>query len=255
MLGNLLSNAVKFTPSGGRVTLGCAVDGPEVLLVVRDTGEGIPAAFLPQVFDRFHQADSRSTRQHGGLGLGLAIARHLVERHGGTITAESPGPGQGSIFTVRLPAGASEVEPPSAPTVDETERAFSGPLLPGVRALIVDDDHDARDLVATLLGQHGADVLQAADAASAWQALAGAPVDVLIADLAMPGTDGYTLMRSVRIAHPSTPALALTACARPEDRTRARLAGFDAFCTKPFEAIGLLRAVRALLDLTTPATA
>jgi signal transduction histidine kinase/CheY-like chemotaxis protein len=249
VLGHLLSNAVRSTPAGGRVTVACAVDGRDVVLTVRDTGDGIPAAFLPPEIDGAGQADRPATRQHGVLWL--AIARHLVERHGGSVMAHGDGDGAG--FTVRLPAGEPE-SPAPPPRVRDAARP-TGPLLHGVRALIVDDDGDARDLVATLLGQHGADVLQAANASAAWQTLAAAPVDVFIADLAMPGTDGCALMRGVRLAHPSTPALALTACARPEDRRRARLAGFDAFCTKPFEADGLLGVVRTLLDLAAPAPA
>src|SRR5262249_29164424 len=197
---------------------------------VADTGEGIPAAFLPHVFDRFRQLDSGATRARGGLGLGLAIARHLVELHGGSITAASPGPGKGARFTIRLPAGES------IPDWGGAEPA-PVPALGGLTVLVVDDDPDARSLVMTMLRHCGAEAVAAASAAEAVETLGRLSPDVVVSDIAMPGEDGYELIRRIRSRSPDPvsriPAVALTAFARSEDRSRALQAGVQAHIAQP----------------------
>ncbi|HVL59434.1 MAG TPA: ATP-binding protein, partial [Burkholderiaceae bacterium] len=254
VLTNLLSNAVKFTPDGGRVEIDCASDGEDVVITVDDSGIGIAPEVLPEIFERFRQADSRPTRRHGGLGLGLAIARHLIEQHGGTIAASSDGAGSGATFTVRLPA-ASAKEPArrradapsgSANGADGPRPAFGDiGKIAGMRVLIVDDDADSRDLLRALLGAAGAATATAAGAADALTVLAQRPFDVLVADVAMPDVDGYELVRRAKSARSNLYAVALTACARPQDRSRAFRAGFDAFESKPLDAARLLATLAA----------
>lgn len=254
---NLLSNAVKFTSRGGRIdiTLGCA--DSHVQIEVKDTGQGISAEFLPYVFDRFRQADGSTTRLHGGLGLGLSIVRQLVELHGGEVRAASPGEGQGTTFTVRLPLMAHRTLPdPKAddsaiyaeagrlPTVD------CPPDLAGLRILIVDDEPDALEYFAAVLSDCGGEVLPVTSAREAMAALAQSVPDVLVSDIGMPGEDGYALIRKVRALPPerggSLPALALTAYARSEDRLRALAAGFQMHLPKPCEPQELTMIVASL---------
>jgi len=248
---NLLSNAIKFTPEGGRVSVRLGAEGSTVLLAVRDSGIGIDPAFLPHVFDRFTQHDSSTTRSHGGMGLGLAIVRHLVELHGGSVTAESEGEGQGATFTVRLPLRTAENgEERAAASGDECE-LVAGAELAGVRALVVDDERDSRDLVASVLAQSGASVFVAASAREALDVLGRQHVDVVLADIAMPDADGYWLIEHIR-SHPSAvirglPALAVTAYVRQEDEQRARLAGFQEHVRKPIDVDALRGAVRRLV--------
>jgi signal transduction histidine kinase/ActR/RegA family two-component response regulator len=241
VFGNLLANAIKFTRPGGRIAVGCA-EGPGLIAVtVSDSGDGIAAEFLPHVFERFRQADSRSTRRQGGLGLGLAITRHLVEQHGGTIRAHSPGPGLGSTFTVELPTAGADAVP--IPVTSDPGAESTGPTLHDVRVLVVDDQADARQLLTSTLRQHGAVIQEADNARLALELLDAERFDVLVADIAMPEVDGYELMRHVRARHPALGAVALTAYTRPGERAKAGDAGFNAFLTKPFDVPQLVQAV------------
>ena len=254
VLWNLLSNAVKFTPPGGRVEVELRREGSQALVRVSDTGQGIPAEFLPHVFDRFRQADMGTTRQHGGLGLGLSIVRHLVELHGGEVTAESAGPGRGSAFRVRLPLrDASRADEPAR--VETSAPASRGIIdesasLAGARVLLVEDEVDARAMLKALLEGAGASVCAAASAAEAWAALEGDGCDVLVSDIGMPQEDGYSLIRRVRERDARggtrTPSLALTAYAREDDRLRSLDAGFDEHLAKPVEPSELLASVARL---------
>ena len=248
VLGNLLSNAIKFTPEGGRVSVESRPLGAHVEVTVRDTGIGIPAGVLPHVFDRFRQADSSITRKHGGLGLGLAIVRHLVELHGGSIEAESPGEAQGATFRVRLPLGAGAhaagaTRKPAHPTPPEGD----GPSLQGIRVLVVDDEAGSRDFLATVLSERGAEVIAAAGAEEAVGLFAASSPDVLVTDLAMPEEDGFSLVRRLRAlggaGSRQTPAIALTALASAKDRRQALAAGFSLHLTKPVEPAEVVAAV------------
>jgi PAS domain S-box-containing protein len=250
---NLLSNAVKFTPAGGKVTVALRQVNSKVEIEVSDTGQGISSEFLPFVFDRFRQADSTSTRQHGGLGLGLAIARHLIEIHGGSVEARSRGEDQGATFIVRLPLVGSVVESPdtllSPAGIDEEaksrERSKAQQILSGLHVLIVDDDQDTLELLGAALTQRSARVTTAASAAEAIRALKFFRPDVLISDIAMPGEDGYELMQKVIALDlvPSIPAIAITAYAKQEDKERALAAGFQRYLAKPVELGELIAAV------------
>ncbi|MET0385878.1 MAG: ATP-binding protein [Polyangiales bacterium] len=247
---NLLSNAIKFTPAHGQVDVRLRRDGMQVELRVTDSGQGIDAAFLPHVFDRFRQADSAFSRRSGGLGLGLAIVRSLVELHGGTVTAESAGVDRGARFTVRLPIAPLRAasERPSAPP-DVARRLDYPASLRGLRALVVDDEPDARELIAFVLGRCELTVVTAGSTAEALAILAREPFDLLISDVGMPGADGMALIREVRRAHASyaaIPALALTAYARSEDRAAALQAGFHMHLAKPIEPTRLVEATASL---------
>ncbi|HEX7955612.1 MAG TPA: ATP-binding protein [Pyrinomonadaceae bacterium] len=246
---NLLSNAVKFTPERGEVCVRLGREGERARLTVSDTGKGIPAEFLPHVFDRFRQADSATTRAYGGLGLGLAIVRHLVELHGGSVHAESEGEGRGSTFSVTFPLAQA-----SACAVARPEREVRAGVrvegLAGVRVLVVDDESDTRRLISTVIAQSGAEVSACASAGEALEKLKTWRPDVLMSDIGMPGEDGYALIQQVR-ALPAerggrTPAAALTAYARDEDRRRALAAGYQLHISKPFSPGDLLAAVADL---------
>ncbi|HZR82237.1 MAG TPA: ATP-binding protein [Candidatus Binatia bacterium] len=242
VIWNLVSNAIKFTPKGGTVAVDLSDMGSHVRLVVSDTGSGIPAHFLPHVFERFTQADSSSTREHGGVGLGLAIARHLVELHGGTITAESEGRDRGSRFTVRLPyavpddVGAGENE-----TRKAARAASAPPPIGHLRILVVDDEPDTRTLLKTSLGRFGATVAAAGSVAEALDALTTFEPDVVVSDIAMPGEDGYELLRRLRAITNlcRVPVVALTAYAGAEDRRAMLDAGFKRHVAKPVEPVSL----------------
>jgi len=259
VIWNLLSNAIKFTPKGGRVEvrLECADSYAEI--TVSDTGQGIRPEFLPHVFDRFRQANGSSTRQHGGLGLGLAIVRYLVELHGGKIQAESQGDGQGSIFRVKLPMMSTRgLQEASASDAIERRRAIAGydelleclPTLNGLQVLIVDDEGDARDVVTMTLERGGVDTRAASSVQEAVELLETWRPDVLVADIGMPGEDGYALIRRVRSLPAErggrTPAMALTAYARTEDRVRILSSGYQLHVTKPVEPVELMAAVASL---------
>jgi signal transduction histidine kinase/ActR/RegA family two-component response regulator len=244
---NLLSNAVKFTPRDGKVRLQVARSDRAIEIVVHDTGTGISPAFLPHVFERFRQAEGGTARKMGGLGLGLSIVRHVVEAHGGEVRADSGGDGRGATFTVRLPA-LSRFVPKRR---DVPDRAFQAPpALATMTVLIVDDEEDTREYLRALLAYCKADVTVASSSAEAFEALRTRRPDVLLSDIAMPEEDGYGLIQRVRALPPEqggrTPAVALTAFAHPEDRTRAMLAGFQNYVTKPVEPVELLAAVAAL---------
>jgi signal transduction histidine kinase/ActR/RegA family two-component response regulator len=250
---NLLSNAVKFTPKGGRVqVLLQRVDG-HVEVSVTDTGEGIPADFLPFVFDRFRQADSTSTRRYGGLGLGLAIVKQLVDLHGGAVHVRSPGVGRGATFTVELPLtivhapAQPEPPPPSLPAATETARDACH-RLDGVSVLVVDDEPDARAVVRRVLADCGAEVRTAASAADAFAQFIARPPAVLVSDIGMPHEDGYALigrLRGVPVGR-DVPAVALTAYARPADRLKALEAGYQMHAVKPVEPAELVVIVASL---------
>lgn len=250
---NLLSNAVKFTQPGGHVTVDVVPGTQTVEARVVDNGAGIDPAFLSHAFDRFRQGDNSTARSKGGLGLGLFIARQLIEAHGGTIRAESAGPGLGASFIVTLPVASARstrsVSAESALKVSE-ERDIAVPSLSGIRVLIVDDEPDVRELMAAALEQSGATVTSVGSAADALKVLSRAEVDVLLADIAMPGQDGYDLIKATR-ALPSSraarvPAAAVTACARDDERQRALAAGFQRHVPKPVQPETLVRTVATL---------
>ena len=249
VIWNLLTNAIKFTPEGGTlwVTLHNVDEGIE--LTVRDSGPGIPVELLSTVFEPFRQVDGSTTRRHGGLGLGLSIVRQLVHAHGGTITAASQGEGHGSTFTVWLPAASSAaVAGPFAPAIANTQP--SAVSLAGISVLVVDDDDQSREVVAAYLQAHQASVVTAESAVTAFRMLKQQAVDVLLADIAMPGEDGYSLIRRIRALKgspvASIPAAALTAFTRDEDRQRALEAGFQMHLSKPVDARQLIDAVATL---------
>jgi PAS domain S-box-containing protein len=261
VIWNLLSNAIKFTPTGGRVQVRLEDAGPRIALSVTDNGPGIDPAFLPYVFDRFRQADSSSTRRHAGLGLGLAIVRHLVELHGGTVEARNREDRPGAVLTVRLPrqqgapADSASAEQ-AAPDNDREKRAHSAASLQDVSVLVVDDEEDTREAMAIGLGRHGARVATASSASEALEALARARPQVLVADIGMPGEDGYALLQKVR-ALPAerggaTPAIALTGYASPRDRGDALRAGFQMHVSKPVTPAELAAAVASLVASARP---
>ncbi len=246
VLGNVLSNAVKFTPAGGRVDCRCVTAGDHVTIDVQDTGAGVDPAFLPHMFQRFRQADSGVTRQHGGLGLGLAIARHLIELHGGEISAHSDGPGKGTRVRIVLPVAASSIRPAAAVPTSVDASALL-PTLDGAAVLVVDDERDSRDLIVAVVESAGGRPLVCDCAEAALASLAATPVDLIVADIAMPRIDGCTLMRQVRERHQHIPAIAVSAHARLIDRRRALSAGYDAYHTKPVDAGHLLDEAHRLL--------
>jgi signal transduction histidine kinase/ActR/RegA family two-component response regulator len=249
---NLVSNAVKFTEQGTvSVRLARSEDDTHMKIVVADTGIGINGDFLPQVFDRFSQEKTGTTRPHGGLGLGLAIVRQLVELHGGTIRVQSDGEGQGAVFTVTLPAVLARTDAAATCQVAATTAMFTEagemPVLNGIRVLIVDDDAGAREMVTAVLEYCGANVGSAASAAEARTALAQNACDVLLVDIAMPDEDGYTFIRRLRTDGLRQPAAALTALAHETDRVRALQSGFDVHIQKPVEPRVLAKAVASLV--------
>ena len=253
VVSNLLVNAIKFTPAGGTVEVRLEETGPEVQIVVRDTGAGIRQEFLPYVFERFRQDDATEARSHGGLGLGLAIVRDLVALHNGSVHVESPGEGRGATFTVSLPAliGAeASVREPVPPTAGRSAVLDDPPTLTGLRVLVVDDDADARDLFTRVLEQCEAQVRAVASARMALTTLESWKPNVLVSDIAMPEESGYVLMRRIRRLTPEAggtiPALAVTAYAGANDATLALSAGFQAHCAKPIEPVDLALAVGAL---------
>ncbi len=256
VMWNLLSNAIKFTPAGGKVRVWLR-RGPDGLTIgVEDNGAGIDDEFLPYVFDRFRQADSSTTRQHGGLGLGLAIVRHLVELHGGTVHAESPGRGHGATFTLTLPwADRAERVRTTLPTMPATgdvaapEPPRATELLAGVHILIVDDEADARELLRSAFAQLGARVRVAGSADEAMAAIAEARPHVVVSDIGMPGEDGYALVQRLRAAERDgqhLPAVALTAYATGDDVKRALAAGYDLHVAKPVDAVTFARTLAEL---------
>jgi CheY-like chemotaxis protein len=243
---NLLDNAVKFSPDGGRVVIRLLQDETDLQLSVSDHGRGISEDFLPHVFEPFRQEHAGTKRGHGGLGLGLAIVRHLVEAHDGRITAESAGDQHGSTFTVRLPRQERQRGPaPAAPAP-----ALPMPTLDGVRVLVVEDDFDARVLIRRMLEGAGAHVTEAADVDAAIGAIEAARPTVVVSDIALPHQDGYDLIRRIRERYRADvlPAIALTAFAREEDRSKALDAGYQAHLAKPVDPRQLLTVAASLIQ-------
>lgn len=257
---NLLANAVKFTPKGGLIDVRLNLSESRVILSVTDTGQGIAPEFLPHVFARFRQADSSTTRHHGGLGLGLAIVRHLVEMHGGSVSADSRGEGHGATFTVSLPLMAVRVtqseetgdEASHAQTADQTTNDCPQ-TLEELEVLLVDDEPDARELLSAVLSQCGAKVTAVASVEEALGALNRQKFDALVSDIGMAGEDGYALIRKVRELPAerggNLPAVALTAYAREEDRVTSLLAGYQMHLTKPVEPNELVAVVASFARL------
>ncbi len=247
---NLLTNAIKFTPAGGRVRVTLAQMDTEVVIAVRDTGKGISPDFLPHVFERFRQAQSSAAREHRGLGLGLAIVKQLVDLHGGRVEATSEGEGQGSTFTVRLPIvkphSGADAHGPHLQTLPVVSVPYEPPNLEGIVVLAVDDDPDARDLVGRLLGECGARVVLAGSTQEALAMMKREQFDVIVSDIAMPMQDGYAFISAVRRMGARTPAVALSAFARAEDRRRSLHAGFQTHLAKPVEPAELVEMVSAL---------
>ncbi len=262
LIWNLLSNAIKFTPKSGRVEVKLDQAGAHAEISVNDTGQGISAEFLPHVFERFRQADGSSARKYGGLGLGLAIVRHLAELHGGTVGVESGGEGCGSSFKVTLPLLTQDPERVAARSaaerrrfVPQNELSKLGPVLDGLRVLVVDDEPDVRNFVMMTFRECGAETATASNADEALRILGEWRPDVLVADIGMPDEDGYTLIHRVRSLPPSrggkTPAMALTAYARTEDRVRILSSGYQIHVAKPVEPVELIAAVASLAGRTT----
>jgi CheY-like chemotaxis protein len=253
---NLLSNAIKFTAQGGFVELRTYQSPQGTEIVVRDSGVGIAPDVLPFIFERFRQADSSTTRRHGGVGLGLAIVRHLVELHGGSVDATSAGLGEGATFTVRLPALIG-VQPaaPAAPPISFPREVEHLPALTSVRVILVDDDPDTRDVLTTVLSGVGAEVVAVDSAAQALAHIETRPPDIIIADVGMPDEDGYAFIQKVRRNAADrgglAPAIALTAYARKEDRERALAAGYQLHVSKPFNPGIVVEAVARLIASTS----
>jgi len=256
VIWNLLSNAIKFTQRGGSVSIDLNCIESTARLTVSDTGDGISPDFLPYVFDRFRQAEGSISRKQGGLGLGLAVARHLVELHGGTVTAESEGLGKGSEFTVDLPLAQERRDPARAEERRreiERRRSRSGGVvrLDGVHVLLVEDDDDSRKLLGTMLKRYGAKVTSTKSAAEALDVFANEVPDVIISDIGMPDQDGYELIRKLR-ALPvekggKVPAIALTGYASRKDRERALSSGYHQHIAKPIEQVDLINTIAALV--------
>lgn len=245
---NLLSNAIKFTPDSGQVTVRAFLHQGGLHIQVEDSGIGITPDFLPYVFDHFRQADGSSTRSHGGLGLGLAICRRLVELHGGTINVQSPGVGQGATFTVKLPARAHQTQTIGKPLLSEDDKT-----LDGVKAIVLDDEADARELLKLALEQSGVEVKCVGDATTAYQVLETFQPDIIISDIGLPNEDGYSFLRTLRASPDDrlaqVPAIALTAYAREEDRQNAFAVGYAKHIPKPFDPMIVIDVVRELTQV------
>jgi CheY-like chemotaxis protein len=259
---NLLLNAIKFTPKGGGIAISLRRIESDLELTVSDTGVGIEAEFLPHVFDSFRQSDSKTTRTHGGLGIGLSIVKHLVDLHAGSIQAHSDGIGKGASFVVRFPISpliSTTVGVGRVPATTPPPRELSRPdALAGRTVLIVDDEQDARDLLRIVLESCDVRVLDAPSVKDALALLDSEPIDLVVSDIGMPEEDGYTLIRRVRAlpnkSKAAIPAVALTAFARNEDRTRALLEGFNMHLSKPVEPAELVLVLADLAASTARST-
>jgi PAS domain S-box-containing protein len=255
---NIISNAVKFTPAGGRVTVRARRQDSQVLVFVEDTGPGIRPEFYPHLFDLFRQEEDSFTRQHRGLGLGLAIAKRLLELHGGLVTVDPPVPGRGARLTVSLPLVVPAAGTPvqAEPTVEAEPAPDRPQLLKGVRILVVEDDDDTRHMLMALLAHGGAEAHSAASALEGFSAFNQLRPDVLISDIAMAGEDGYSLIRRIRALPEKdggqVPAAAVTAYATAEDRARALTAGYQIFLPKPVDPAELFTVVRLLTQGAKP---
>jgi PAS domain S-box-containing protein len=258
IIWNLLNNAIKFTPKGGKIEVLLARVNSHLEMTVSDTGQGIKAEFLPHVFDRFRQADASTTREQGGLGLGLAICKQLVELHGGRIYAKSAGEGQGAIFSMILPLAIARHAPDDSgrSNIDLGGLGFQEISLAGKTVLVVDDEADARDLLQRMLVERGARVIVAESADKGLACIPSGKPDVILSDIGMPKKDGYEFILEVRKLPPQmggkTPAIALTAFARSEDRTRAMMAGYQVHLAKPIEGQELIATVASLTGRTGP---
>jgi CheY-like chemotaxis protein/anti-sigma regulatory factor (Ser/Thr protein kinase) len=251
VIWNLLSNAVKFTPRDGEIEIVSARTNGHLEIRVIDTGEGIAREFLPHIFERFRQADSSTSRHHGGLGIGLALVKQLVELHGGSVRVTSEGKGKGSCFVVELPLSASVAESSAEKSHRlRDESSASGACSPthlnGLRVLVVDDERDSVSMLRRILAESQAVVATAYSTDEALSALAGGNIDLLVSDIGMPGRDGYDLVKEMRARGIDIPAVALTAFARSEDRVMALAAGFQAHLHKPVNAAELLATVATL---------
>ena len=251
VIWNLLSNAVKFTPEGGKIAIQLERIDTQAQITISDTGKGISPDFLPHVFEYFRQADSTTTRRFGGLGLGLAIVRHLIELHGGMIWAESLGEGQGAIFTVRLPLIKKELTPKQQINIDALNASSTTEIFTGIQILVVDDDDDTREFHTFVLEQAGASIIAVASAKEALQVLAESEPDIMLSDIAMPEIDGYMLMRQVKILQAKQakqiPAIALTAYAGEINQQQALESGFQRHLSKPIEPEELVKAIATLI--------
>jgi PAS domain S-box-containing protein len=251
VIWNLLTNAIKFTPNQGKIVIRARRVDSHVEISVADSGQGIAAEFLPHLFERFRQEDSSTTRVHGGLGIGLALAKQLVELHGGTIRAESPGINLGTTFTLSLPVAALQGDHRQSGTSNENPPTPTLPDLQGIKVLAVDDDKDSLEVLKRILSRRNAEVQTASSTYEAMEKFVSFLPDVVLSDIGMPGRDGYDLIRLIR-QHPAganTPAAALTALARSEDRTRALTAGFQSHVAKPVAAAEIVAMVRSLADV------
>ncbi len=248
---NILSNAIKFTPDGGEVEIKLQQTDCNARITVSDTGEGIHPEFLPRIFDRFSQADTSTTRSYGGLGLGLAIVRHLVELHGGTVEAYSAGERQGAVFVVTIPCESGRMAAAGLQAVSEGDRRSDGAApLTGIRVLVVDDDFDSREVLAALLSLRGAEARSAGSVREALEALTEWRPDVLVSDIGMPGEDGYDLIRKIRLRRSEEggeiPAIALTGYAAAHEGDRALSAGYHTHLAKPVEPRHLVKIIASL---------
>jgi CheY-like chemotaxis protein len=252
VFANLLNNAAKFTPKGGSITVRLVRENGHAQVSVTDTGDGMESDFLPHVFDRFRQADSTSSRRHGGLGIGLTIVRHIVELHRGNVRADSAGKGRGSTFTVSFPLVAAA---DAAIHPHLKDAAAKPPSLAGIRIVVVDDEPDAREVVAEILQRYSAQVSIAASAAEALQLIGAQRPDVVVTDLAMPEQDGFALLKELRSQSPEAggalPVIALTAYARPEDQNRAFESGFSDHLSKPVDPSDLVHAIYRCVRVPT----
>jgi len=258
---NLLTNAIKFTTTSGRVDVRLEPADSLARITVSDTGKGIRSELLPFVFDRFRQGETSVSGRHGGLGLGLAIVRHIIELHGGIVRAESPGDGRGATFTVELPLIATSigtVEAVAARRTFDSEPIVRPAALRGLRVLVVDDEADARELMRMILRSSGADVMAAGSADEAFEQVEQWHPDILVSDIGLPGDDGYALIQRLRSREAerggSIPALALTAYARAEDKARALAAGFQVHLAKPLEPAEFVAAIANLVKKEGVAT-
>jgi CheY-like chemotaxis protein/anti-sigma regulatory factor (Ser/Thr protein kinase) len=254
MVWNLLTNAIKFTPNAGRIDVKTELKGNDVRVIITDSGIGISPEFLPFVFDRFRQQDSTSTRKHDGLGLGLAIVRHIAELHGGEVSAESDGEGKGSTFIITLPVVQSlkAIETVRPEKEESNGKKPIAESLEGILIHVVDDDLDACNLLKFAFGLRGANVKTSNSASEAFSSIEKEPPDILLADINMPDEDGYSLMKRIKVMSSENgadfPAIALTAMARAEDSDRAIAAGFSRHVPKPVEIDELANTIQELLN-------
>jgi CheY-like chemotaxis protein len=242
VIWNLLSNAIKFTPPGGRVEVTAHAREGSAEVVIRDSGEGIDAQFLPHVFQPFRQADSSTSRRHGGLGIGLSIVSSLVAAHNGKVRADSGGLNKGSTFTVTIPL----LQQASLAASMQVNAGGADGRIEGARVVIVDDDDAARNVITAALIKAGAEVRECANAHHAYDTVKQWQPDIVISDVAMPNEDGYSLIRRIRDDGNAVPAVAITAYARPEDQARVRQAGFQKHVAKPFDPAELVQVIREL---------